>query len=153
MNFRAAHMTDGVSALSHWLFNLITLFQSHRLILSNGMGKLSWIIKCWELVGVCCYIFKCTTPIFRSCDSDWIRAGWQMGRSSSPGRVKNFYFSTSSRPSLGSTQPPIRWVPGDLSPGVKRSGREADHSPPASAEINKIWIYTSTPPTPSWHSA
>jgi hypothetical protein len=24
--------------------------------------------------------------------------------------------------------------------------READHSPPASAEIKKIWIYTSTPP-------
>jgi hypothetical protein len=24
--------------------------------------------------------------------------------------------------------------------------READHSPPASAEIKKIWIYISTPP-------
>jgi hypothetical protein len=23
---------------------------------------------------------------------------------------------------------------------------EADHSPPASAEVKKIWIYTSTPP-------
>jgi hypothetical protein len=29
---------------------------------------------------------------------------------------------------------------------VKRPGREADHSPPASAEIKKTWIYTSTPP-------
>jgi hypothetical protein len=35
---------------------------------------------------------------------------------------------------------------GALSPGVKRQGREADHSPPASAEVKKIWIYTSTPP-------
>jgi hypothetical protein len=26
-------------------------------------------------------------------------------------------FSTSSRPTLGSTQPPIEWVPGPLSPG------------------------------------
>jgi hypothetical protein len=26
------------------------------------------------------------------------------------------------------------------------SGREADHSPPASAEVNKLWTYTSTPP-------
>jgi hypothetical protein len=43
-------------------------------------------------------------------------------------------FSTSSRPVLGSTQPPIQWVPVDLSPGVKRPGREADHSPRASAE-------------------
>jgi hypothetical protein len=33
-----------------------------------------------------------------------------------------------------------------VSPGVKRLGREADHSPPASAEIKKIWICTSTHP-------
>jgi hypothetical protein len=73
-------------------------------------------------------------------------AGRQMGRSSSHGRVKNFHFSTSSRPVLGSTQSPIQWVPGDLSPGVKRSWREADHSPPAGAEVEKMWICTSTPP-------
>jgi hypothetical protein len=30
-------------------------------------------------------------------------------------------------------------------PGVKRPGREADHSPPTSAEVKKMWIYTSTP--------
>jgi hypothetical protein len=56
-------------------------------------------------------------------------------RSSSPDRVNNFLFSTSSRPALGSNQPPIQWVPGVLSPGVKRPEREADHSPPASAEV------------------
>jgi hypothetical protein len=32
----------------------------------------------------------------------------------SPGRVKN-YFSISSRPALGSTQLPVKWVPGALS--------------------------------------
>jgi hypothetical protein len=31
-------------------------------------------------------------------------------------------------------------------PGGKAAGREADHSPPASAEVKKMWIYTSTPP-------
>jgi hypothetical protein len=31
-------------------------------------------------------------------------------------------------------------------PGVRRSGREADHSPPTSAEVKKMWIYISTPP-------
>jgi hypothetical protein len=36
---------------------------------------------------------------------------------------------------MGPTQPPIQWVPGDLSLGVKRPGREADHSPPSSAEV------------------
>jgi hypothetical protein len=35
---------------------------------------------------------------------------------------------------------------GDLSPGVKRPSREADHSPQPSAEVKKTWIHTSTPP-------
>jgi hypothetical protein len=60
------------------------------------------------------------------------------GRSSSTDRVKNFLFSTSSRPVLGPTQPPIQWVMGAVSPGVKRQGREADHSPAASAEVKKM---------------
>jgi hypothetical protein len=64
--------------------------------------------------------------------------------SSSLGRVKNFLFST-ARPAMGFTQPLIQWVPEDLSPGVKRPGCEADLSPPASAEVKKIWICTSTP--------
>jgi hypothetical protein len=42
------------------------------------------------------------------------------GRNSSPGRVKNFQFSTSSRPVVGSAQPPIRCLPGALSLGTKR---------------------------------
>jgi hypothetical protein len=33
-----------------------------------------------------------------------------------------------------------------LSPGIKWQGREADHSSPTSAEIQTMWIYTSTPP-------
>jgi hypothetical protein len=31
-------------------------------------------------------------------------------------------------------------------PGIKAAGREADHSPPTSAEDKKMWIFTSTPP-------
>jgi hypothetical protein len=31
-------------------------------------------------------------------------------------------------------------------PGVKRPGREADHSLPSSAEVKNAWSYTSTPP-------
>jgi hypothetical protein len=48
-----------------------------------------------------------------------------------------FIFTTVSRPVLGPTQPPIQWVPGSLSLGVKRLGREADHSPPSSAEVKE----------------
>jgi hypothetical protein len=46
-----------------------------------------------------------------------------------------------STPTLCPTEPPIQWVP-----EVKRPGREADHSPPTSAEVKRTWIYTSTPP-------
>jgi hypothetical protein len=44
-----------------------------------------------------------------------------------------------------STQTPTQWVPGTLSLGVKQPGREADHSPPSSAEVKNAWSYTSTP--------
>jgi hypothetical protein len=80
-------------------------------------------------------------------------AGRPRGRSSSPGTVKNFLLSRSSRTALRPTQPPFQWVPGALSTGVKRSGREFYHSPPTSAEVKNMWIYTSTPHTPSWRSA
>jgi hypothetical protein len=36
---------------------------------------------------------------------------------------------------LGPTQPPIQWVPGAVPLGLKQLGREADHSPPSSAEV------------------
>jgi hypothetical protein len=45
-------------------------------------------------------------------NSDWLRTKRQTGRSSSPGRIKNCHLSVSSRPALGSIQPPIQWVPG-----------------------------------------
>jgi hypothetical protein len=45
-------------------------------------------------------------------------------------------FTTMSIPALRPTQAPVRWVSGDLSLGVKRPGREADPSPPSSAEVN-----------------
>jgi hypothetical protein len=57
-----------------------------------------------------------------------------------------FLFTTASRPARGSTQPPIQWVPGALSLGLKRPWREADHSPPSNTEIKNPWSYTSIPP-------
>jgi hypothetical protein len=79
-------------------------------------------------------------------DSDWLQAGQSRNQSSSPGRVKNFLFFTSSRPTLGSTQPPIQRVPGALSLAMKQPGHEADHSPPASAEVKEnVDLYIHSP--------
>jgi len=35
---------------------------------------------------------------------------------------------------------------GALSLGVKRPGREAEHSPPSRTEVKNAWFYTSIPP-------
>jgi hypothetical protein len=56
-----------------------------------------------------------------------------------------FVFSTAFRPVLEPNWSPIQWVPGALSPRVKRLGCEAGHSPPSSTEVKKAWRYTSTP--------
>jgi len=55
---------------------------------------------------------------------------------------------------LGPTQPPIQWVPGAPPLGVKRPGREADHSLPSRAEV-KEWVelYLHSPNTSSWRGA
>jgi hypothetical protein len=71
--------------------------------------------------------------------SSWLGAGRRRGRISSPGRAKNFHFSMSSSPALGSTELPI-----EGKRGVKRQGHEADHSGPSSAEVKKMWMYTYT---------
>jgi hypothetical protein len=48
-----------------------------------------------------------------------------------------FLFITASGTALVPTQPPIQWVPGNLFLVVKRPVREADHSPPSSAEAKE----------------
>jgi hypothetical protein len=80
----------------------------------------------------------------RSRYSDWLRARRPRARSSSPGKVKIFLLSTSSRSVLRPIQPPIQWVTG-LSSGLKRPGHEADHSPSSSAEVKNTWIYIDCP--------
>jgi hypothetical protein len=48
-----------------------------------------------------------------------------------------FLFTTGSRTALGPIQPLIQWIAGALSLGVKGPRREADHSPPSSAEMKE----------------
>jgi hypothetical protein len=69
--------------------------------------------------------------------SDWLWAGQPGGRTYSPRRVKDFHFSISSTPALGSTKPPTQWVPdqggGGGSPRSKAAGDLYIHSPHTSS--------------------
>jgi hypothetical protein len=79
----------------------------------------SWCLRTTARI----FIFRSVNTNIRSRDSDWLRAGRPRGRSSSPCKIKNFLFSTSSRPALEPTQPPIQWVPGGGTlPGGKAAG-------------------------------
>jgi hypothetical protein len=73
-----------------------------------------------------------------------LRAGW-LGFDSRQG-LAIFLFTATSRPVLGPTHPPIQWVPGALSLGVRPPKREVDHSSPSSDEVKNAWSYTSTLP-------
>ena len=55
-------------------------------------------------------------------------------------------FSKRSGPVLGPTQPSTQSKPEISNRGVNWSGREADHSPPSSADVDE-WSCTSAPPT------
>jgi hypothetical protein len=56
----------------------------------------------------------------------WLRAGRPKGRISSPGRVKNFLHVIQTGSGVHPTSYPIGTA--GCFPGVKRQGREADHS-------------------------
>jgi hypothetical protein len=56
-----------------------------------------------------------------------------------------FFFATASRSALGPTQPPIQWVLGTPSLGVKWPGNEADHTPPSSADVKSVELYFHSP--------
>jgi hypothetical protein len=70
------------------------------------------------------------------------------GRGLIPGRGSKL-FSRAFMPALEPTQPPIQWVPITLSRGLKRPGREADHSPPPNAEFKNGGVIPPLPYTSS----
>jgi hypothetical protein len=80
-------------------------------------------------------------PGQRSHYSDRLRTARPRVRSSSPCERKNCYISMSSRPALRPTQSPTQWIPGAVSPGVKRLRREADHSPQTSVTFTPPYIF------------
>jgi hypothetical protein len=127
--------------------HILSLWTSIVLFLSKTPSSLYFSTTFRRLDSVCVQMkpTQLGPVVIASPYSDWLRAGRPRHRNSSPGRVKNCVFLGSSRLTLGPTQPPIQCTSGALSLGVKRSELEADHSPPASAEVKKMWNCISTP--------
>jgi hypothetical protein len=67
-----------------------------------------------------------------------------------PEGTRNILKSVTTRLTLGPTQPPIYWVLGALSLGVKRSGHKDDHSLPSSARAKSSRAIPPLPHTNSW---
>jgi hypothetical protein len=67
-----------------------------------------------------------------------LATNWTTGRSRFDRRQGQSIFplASVSRPALGQTQPPVQWeLGGPIPRGKARQGRDADHSPPSSAEV------------------
>jgi hypothetical protein len=90
----------------------------------------------FPLAQLCCYCWK------------HFGTGWTIGVVGFDYRwgLGTFLFTTASRTALGTTQPPIQWVRGALSLGIKGSGREADQSPQSNADVKNAWRFTSSSP-------
>jgi len=63
-------------------------------------------------------------------------------RSSNPGRNMRFFSSTSSRSAVGATRPPTERT--CVLAGVKRTGRDAHHSPPNCVEVKECSYHYNT---------
>jgi hypothetical protein len=71
-----------------------------------------------------------------------------------PALAGNFSLHHRAQNGPGATQLPVQWVPDVLSLGIKRLGRDAEHSPPSNAEVKEwveLYLYSSN--TPSWRGA
>jgi hypothetical protein len=76
-----------------------------------------------------------------------ITTGWMVHNSGfDSGRSKIFLF-TASRPALRPTQPPMQWLLGALSLGIKQQGWEVDHAPQSITEVKIAELQYSLPHT------
>jgi hypothetical protein len=99
-----------------------------------------WVTKVEQTVWVSNANQRITRVVIAQSMWRWA-TGWTIGVLGFDSRheLGIFLQATASRTDLVPTQPPIQWVTGTLSLGVKQPGREADHSPPSSAEVRE-WV-------------
>jgi hypothetical protein len=105
--------------------------------------------SCWIPTNYSCYLNNVYSFIPQNKSRDslvGIATGCRLdGRRSIPGGQGIFLY-TASKPALRPSGPPIQWVPGALSPKVKRLGRETDH-PSSTAEVTNCGATTPLPHT------
>jgi hypothetical protein len=110
--------------------------------------KLPWLstLQQWT----CISSERTSRPMLNKLDG----AGSCLEADSQSARQESPHLTTASRTAVGPTQSPSQWVPGALSLGVKRLGREADNSPPSSTDV-KEWVelYLHSTNAPSWRGA
>jgi hypothetical protein len=94
-----------------------------------------------------CAILFCINKILeQSRESDYLGCSIGYERNDYVNTELNLGFMQS-----GSSSCNNKWVQGTFSLGVKRPGREADHSPSSNAEVKDcVEVYLHSPNTPSW---
>jgi hypothetical protein len=90
--------------------------------------------------------------LFRSRNSSvGITTGYELGgRASIPGRARNVSLLYSIQTGSKAYPASSPMGAGNTFPGVKRLGREADHSPPSSSEVKNGGAIPALPHTSSW---
>jgi hypothetical protein len=68
-------------------------------------------------------------------------------------QITQHYIQEDSSPLFIFFRPPTEWVPGTIYLGVKLPKREADHSPPSSAEVKKCGAIPPRPRVLCWRNA
>jgi hypothetical protein len=80
--------------------------------------------------------------------SVWLRAGRPGERGSIPDRGERIFpVASVSRPAQGPTQPPVQWVPGVLSPELKRGRSVTLTTHLHLVQRSRMRNYISSPPT------
>lgn len=112
--------------------SLAAFFSERKLGLRDRHAVWVWLLSALQLLSVGQFLTRFDTNI-RSRES-LVGIMTRLMAEQSGVRMPNL-FSKTSRPAPGLTEPSVQWVSRVFFLEVKRPGREANHSPPSSADV------------------